>query len=315
MTSDKKFSTQNCKLIFQRFCRQGPVYIILLFVVGFNLWSLQPEIRGDAGLHGDKTYHLQLAKSAVSAIKTGNNVTDPWDSTMGTGFAVFHYYNHLPHIVLALIYVSLFESVALIDLLTWSIYFLLSFFPLTVYWSLCRLGFHPSIGVMASLLSSLVGYGFIGGISSENFVFQGWGLYSQLCGLLLLPLMLSAGYEVIIKGKPYLWAVLLCSVTLMSHLVFAYMGPSEEKPAFPLFDTFDMPGYVSEPRSQPEWPCNWLQMRENAMDPVHLRFLHTMPGNVGFSEDFTLKSELDYMETPVGVGARKELWEFPQVPL
>ena len=224
MAAGKKFSAHIDKLAFQRFFCKGTVYIILLFVVGFNLWSLQPEIRGAAGLHGDKTYHLQLAKSAVSAIKTGNNVTDPWDSTMGTGFAVFHYYQHLPHIVLALIYVSLFESVALIDLLTWSIYFLLSLFPLSVYWSLCRLGFHSSIGVMASLLSSLVGYGFIGGISSENFVFHGWGLYSQLCGLFLLPLMLSVGYEVIIKGKPYLWAVLLCSVTLMSHLVFGYMG-------------------------------------------------------------------------------------------
>ena len=128
MAAGKKFSAHIDKLAFQRFFCKGTVYIILLFVVGFNLWSLQPEIRGAAGLHGDKTYHLQLAKSAVSAIKTGNNVTDPWDSTMGTGFAVFHYYQHLPHIVLALIYVSLFESVALIDLLTWSIYFLLSLF-------------------------------------------------------------------------------------------------------------------------------------------------------------------------------------------
>ena len=195
-----------------------------MFIVGFNLWCLHPEISGDAGLYGDKAYHLQLVKAAVSAIQNGNNVTDPWDSTMGTGFPVFHYYQHLPHVVLALINVSLFESVDLIDLLTWSNYLLLSFFPFSIYWSLCRVGLDPMAGVMASLVSSLVGYDLYGGIGAGNYVFQGFGLYSQLCGVFLLPLMLSLGYGAIVKGKNYFWAVLFCSMTLMSHLVIGYMG-------------------------------------------------------------------------------------------
>lgn len=57
-------------------------------------------------------------------------------------------------------------------------------------------------------------------------------------------------------------------------LVFAYMGPPDQRPAFPILDTYDMPGY----RVQPEWgdptPSNWLQQAENNMDPVHLVYLH-----------------------------------------
>ena len=84
-------------------------------------------------------------------------------------------------------------------------------------------------------------------------------------------------------------------------VVFAYMGPREKQPPFPILDTYDMPGYRAQPRTHEAWPCNWLQVRENAMDPVHLRFLHTIEGNVGFTSDFTMESELDFMETPVGM--------------
>jgi hypothetical protein len=49
------------------------------------------------------------------------------------------------------------------------------------------------------------------------------------------------------------------------------------------------------------WPCNWLQVKENSMDPAHVAFLHTLPGSDGFSEDFKELAEWDWMETPVGM--------------
>ena len=84
-------------------------------------------------------------------------------------------------------------------------------------------------------------------------------------------------------------------------LVFAYMGPREKQPAFPVFDTYDVPGYHSQPHETDTWPCNWLQAMENAMDPAHFQFLHSMPGNIGFTEDFKQLPEMDFMETPVGM--------------
>jgi len=84
-------------------------------------------------------------------------------------------------------------------------------------------------------------------------------------------------------------------------LVFAYMGPPDGKPIFPIFDTFDLPGYQLVARPGYIWPCNWLQVKENSMDPAHLAFLHTLPGSVGFTGDLGALGEWDFMETPAGM--------------
>ncbi len=97
----------------------------------------------------------------------------------------------------------------------------------------------------------------------------------------------------------------LCHGAYPTHeyggFVFAYMGPSEQRPEFPIYDTFEMAGYQSLARAGAVWPCNWLQVRENVMAPSHFIFLHGRPGNIGFSEDFSGVGELDYMETPIGM--------------
>ena len=57
-------------------------------------------------------------------------------------------------------------------------------------------------------------------------------------------------------------------------LVFAWMGPPEEKPAFPDFDTYHRPaGNRLAPMSIFS-PCNWLQVYENIMDHLHVGTLH-----------------------------------------
>lgn len=84
-------------------------------------------------------------------------------------------------------------------------------------------------------------------------------------------------------------------------LVFAYMGPPEKQPNFPIFDTFDLPGYQLVARPGYIWPCNWLQVKENSMDPAHLAFLHTLPGSIGFTGDLAALGEWDFVETPAGM--------------
>jgi nitrite reductase/ring-hydroxylating ferredoxin subunit len=84
-------------------------------------------------------------------------------------------------------------------------------------------------------------------------------------------------------------------------LVFAYMGPPDKRPAFPILDTYDLPGYRLVARAPVVWPCNWLQVKENSMDPAHLAFLHTLPGSEGFTEDLQALGEWDWMETPAGM--------------
>jgi phenylpropionate dioxygenase-like ring-hydroxylating dioxygenase large terminal subunit len=84
-------------------------------------------------------------------------------------------------------------------------------------------------------------------------------------------------------------------------LVFAYMGPPDKQPEFPILDTYDLPGYRQVARAPTLWECNWLQVKENSMDPAHLAFLHTLPGSDGFTDDFKQLAEWDWMETPIGM--------------
>ena len=84
-------------------------------------------------------------------------------------------------------------------------------------------------------------------------------------------------------------------------LVFAYMGPPEEMPAFPTYDSFVRPGYRIIPGQKYIYPCNWLQILENTMDAIHTSFLHTIVSGAVFTDEFGVLPELEFMETPVGI--------------
>jgi len=176
---------------------------------------------------------LLLAGSAVEALNHGKDVTDPWQRTMSLGFPVFHYYQHLPHITVALIHFVALEAFPLFGILRWTTYLLLSIFPLSIYWSLRRFDFHPLVAAMGGLVASLIGSDFIvpgvsgfynGGLGYSSYVFHGAGLYSQLWAMVLLPPALAMSFRVLTHGKGYFWSVVLLAATLMSHLMYGYMA-------------------------------------------------------------------------------------------
>ena len=83
-------------------------------------------------------------------------------------------------------------------------------------------------------------------------------------------------------------------------LIFAYLGRSEAKPSFPQLDTFDTPGDTLVPFSL--WhPCNWLQVLENFMDPIHTIFLHSDFGEIQLSEAYAARPELHWQEVEGGM--------------
>jgi len=49
------------------------------------------------------------------------------------------------------------------------------------------------------------------------------------------------------------------------------------------------------------YPCNWLQIMENTMDPAHTAFLHTIVSGAVFTDEFGVLPELDFVETPIGM--------------
>jgi hypothetical protein len=168
--------------------------------------------------------HLLLADAAAEAITQRQNFTDPWQGSMSMGFPLFHYYQHLPHISLALVYVLTFKVFALADLLHWTNYLLLSLFPLSIYWSLQRFGFDRISSAMGGLVASLTATDGLLGLDFRSYVFGGWGLYSQVWGMVLLPPALAVSYRTLREGKGFVWATLLLAATLMSHVIYGYMA-------------------------------------------------------------------------------------------
>jgi phenylpropionate dioxygenase-like ring-hydroxylating dioxygenase large terminal subunit len=93
-----------------------------------------------------------------------------------------------------------------------------------------------------------------------------------------------------------------------SGIVFAYLGPPEQQPPFPVYDSLVQRGSRLIPGRKYFYPCNWLQIMENTMDPAHTAFLHTIVSGAVFTEEFGVLPEVEYIETPIGmiyVGTRR----------
>ena len=84
-------------------------------------------------------------------------------------------------------------------------------------------------------------------------------------------------------------------------LIFAYMGPPDEIPEFPYYDSIDLPDHELLPYSIHS-SSNWLQESENSMDPFHSVFLHTRHTGPQFAglEHFAALPVVAYHNRPEG---------------
>jgi nitrite reductase/ring-hydroxylating ferredoxin subunit len=88
-------------------------------------------------------------------------------------------------------------------------------------------------------------------------------------------------------------------------LIFAYMGPPERKPPFPMLDLYENPNVSVEPGVERacDNDCNWLQIHENAMDPVHTAYLHVILTGTqrGFSDEMGVVPVIAWAQGPDGM--------------
>jgi phenylpropionate dioxygenase-like ring-hydroxylating dioxygenase large terminal subunit len=90
-------------------------------------------------------------------------------------------------------------------------------------------------------------------------------------------------------------------------LVFAYMGPPERLPEFPIYDIWQRPGGTLKARMGPRVggpvDCNWLQAEENLMDALHTFWLHTLHSGPQFPSIAygVTPDDLRYEETTMGM--------------
>jgi phenylpropionate dioxygenase-like ring-hydroxylating dioxygenase large terminal subunit len=92
-------------------------------------------------------------------------------------------------------------------------------------------------------------------------------------------------------------------VQVFEGLVFIYMGPPERVPVFPVLDRFELKGIKNVPGERFPFDCNWLQIKENSLDPIHTYTLHMIPQTRGyqqFSDEFGIVPLFIWAETPAG---------------
>jgi nitrite reductase/ring-hydroxylating ferredoxin subunit len=78
-------------------------------------------------------------------------------------------------------------------------------------------------------------------------------------------------------------------------LIFAYMGPPEQAPEFPIYDALEIEDMTYRPYKAP-YICNWIQVLDAIMDPVHTTFLHSQNSHPQFSEGMSEIGELKFYE-------------------
>jgi hypothetical protein len=197
--------------------------LLVLVPTSFNAIALFSEVSVPVPSVNDDAVHYLFVQRASEALAGGESPFDHWGPGLELGFPQFFYYQHLPHLAVVLLHRLLLKQVDLLTLFNLMRYLLLLGLPLTVYWSMRRLGFSVVAGAVAAagatLLSSNHRYGF----EYDSYIWRGHGMYTQLWAMHLSFITLACLDRVLEKGEGYVAAIIACSMLAMSHLVYAYM--------------------------------------------------------------------------------------------
>lgn len=189
----------------------------------FNAVALLPEVTRQAPNLNDDAMHFLYIQRADEAINRGENVLDFPMPEMELGFSPFIYYQHLPHLAVVAAHRALFGTVSLLTVFDVVRYLLMVGLPLTVYWSMRRLGFPVPAAAASAAVSTVISSGGRFDFEYGSFLFRGFGLFTQLWAIHLTFLTLAALRRLMDKGTGLVWAVAALSALALSHLIYAYM--------------------------------------------------------------------------------------------
>ncbi len=204
------------------------VLIALFAVIAISLCQLYPQVASRVPTLNDNVLHAGALGQTIVALATGQDSTDPWIANIALGYPLFHYYQHLPYLLPAVLSLPLVLilrlSLSPADLLNGISFLLLSLFPLSIYWAMRRFGFARLPSALAALVAPLLATNGLYGLDDASYLWRGVGLYTQLWGMVLLPPTLAQSYVTLTTGRGYFRSVLLLAATLLSHVVMGYIA-------------------------------------------------------------------------------------------
>jgi hypothetical protein len=188
----------------------------------FNLVVLRSETTPAHNLN-DSAFHLQMVQWADGQIGNGRVPLDGWFPNLTLGSSFFHHYQSLPYTLTA--YAARVTGLSDVTTYLWIQYLLLALWPISVYAGARLLGMNKWTAASAALLSPLVvsasGYGYEHG----SYTWRGYGLYTQLFGMMLLPITWGLTWRAVSKGERWFaLAALSLALTIATHLMTGYLA-------------------------------------------------------------------------------------------
>jgi Bacterial membrane protein YfhO len=194
---------------------------IVAAAVGWNLVDLRALTLGVA-YGDDSSVHEQMVRFATAQLRAGHLPLTSWFPFLGEGSPQFLHYQSLPAILTGLAGLAVGPDVAF----RWSLYLLLSLWPVSVYLAARAFGAgRPAAAAsaaMAPFLVSATGVGY----EQQAYVWTGFGVWTQLWASWTLPLAWGWSWRAIRDGRGYLRAIGLTALTVALHFETGYLALS-----------------------------------------------------------------------------------------
>lgn len=189
-------------------------YLVLL-CFSLLIIGLSFPLFNDGYIYGhDNTSHYVYSLRLAEMIQEGNFRF--WLPDFSMGMPLYYYYQPIPHFLTAFIFL-LFPSIHSLTLMKCIVVGLLALLPLSIYQSLKWMKLPTSICLVSALLTfsieSWIGFGF------ELRSIFGWGLYAQLWGMVLAPLVIGWIYKEYFGQRRFFLPVSLLGILLLTHVL------------------------------------------------------------------------------------------------
>ncbi len=197
---------------FYSFVKKYNVYVILSLLFFFSFYSLLSAFSPGPTYNGDNSAHYAFTVRLAEMLKEGNFRL--WNPDANFGFPMLYYYQPLPYLITSMLYI-VFPFVNSLFIYKFLNVFLLSCFPIAVYFGVTWMNFDKKTALFAAMLSLCIR-------SWESFGFEissyfGWGLYTMLFGMLLYPLAVGYTVREYFGNRTIFWPTLLLSLTMLMH--------------------------------------------------------------------------------------------------
>lgn len=187
--------------------------------VAFGLWTLRAEATS-VSLPNDAAVHTSMVAWAADRIAGGHLPLDGWYPDVALGSSRFHHYQSLPHVLAGLPALAFGAR----TVVAWSTYLLLALWPIAVYAGGRLLGLERWPAALAAVASPLVvsapGLGYEWG----SYVWRGYGTWTQLFGMWLLPLSWGLGWRAVDRGGRFALPAGVLALTVAVHLLTGYLA-------------------------------------------------------------------------------------------